>query len=212
MLLRLLLTTTLAVFAVSSSAQSTPERYQAGTHYFVLGTPQPAPADGKIEVVEAFSFACPACARFETHVQNWVRSMPAEARLELVPAQFNATWEMFARAYFAGVALGLDKQAHQAMFDAVHVQHSVKTLEDVAKVYARFGRSEAEFLAAAQSFAVNAKLARAKTLLPRYEIDGTPNVIVAGKYRVTDRSAGGQEKIFDVVNFLVAKEVAARKP
>ena len=43
-------------------------------------------------------------------------------------------------------------------------------------------------------------------LVPQWQIDGTPTVVVAGKYRVTGASAGGYDKVFDVVDFLVAKE------
>ena len=210
MLLRLLLTTTLALTAFAATAQTPVEPFQAGTHYFPIVPAQPVPGDGKIEVIEAFSFACGACAAFEPHVAKWLKTKPADVRFDLLPAQYNTTWEMFARGYYAAAALGLDKKGHQAVFDAVHVKRSVKTLDDLAKVYAQFGRSEADFLAAAKSFSVDAKLKRAKTVFPRYHIDGTPNVIVAGKYRVTGNSAGGQNRIFDVVDFLVAKERAAK--
>ena len=46
-------------------------------------------------------------------------------------------------------------------------------------------------------------------MVPKYGVDGTPSVVVAGKYRVTGQSAGGYDKVFDVVNFLVAREAAA---
>ena len=60
------------------------------------------------------------------------------------------------------------------------------------------------------SFAVETKISRSKTLVPKYNVDGTPTVVVNGKYRVTGASAGGYEKLFDVVNFLVAKESAGK--
>lgn len=209
MLFRLLLTTTLALSAFAVAAQSAPEPFQAGTHYFLIEPPQAGAGDGKVEVIEAFSFACGACAAFEPYVQAWKKTKPDHVRFELLPGQYNATWEMFARAYYAGVALGIDQKAHQAVFDAMHVQRSLRTLEDVAKVYAQFGRSEAAFLAAANSFAVNAKLKRANLLFPRLQIDGTPNLVVAGKYRITAKTAGSHARMWDVVNFLVAKERAA---
>ena len=210
MMLRGLLAFGLAFFGAESSGQSSVGPYQEGTHYFLISPAQPTITGDQIEVVEAFSFACGACARFDPYVQAWKEKMPADVRLVLMPAQFNESWTMFARAYYAGVALGLDQQAHQAVFDAVHLQRSVRTLEDVAAVYARFGRSAAEFIAVANSFAVNAKLAHAKTTLPRYQITGTPNLIVAGKYRITDKSAGGHDKMFAVVDFLIAQERAAK--
>jgi protein dithiol oxidoreductase (disulfide-forming) len=209
MMLRGLLAIGLALFGAQGSAQPAVGPYQEGTHYFLITPAQRTATGDQIEVVEAFSFACGACARFEPYVQAWRKKMPADVRLVLMPAQFNETWTMLARAYYAGLALGIDEQAHQAVFDAVHLQRSVRTLEDVAAVYARFGRTAEEFIAVANSFAVNAKLAHAKTTLPRYQITGTPNLIVAGKYRITDKSAGGHDKMFAVVDFLIAQERAA---
>ena len=59
-------------------------------------------------------------------------------------------------------------------------------------------------------FAVESKLARAADLNKRYRITSTPTVIVNGKY-VTDVSmAGSEDKLFEVINALVARETPAR--
>jgi thiol:disulfide interchange protein DsbA len=54
-------------------------------------------------------------------------------------------------------------------------------------------------------------LIKTDDLTKKYGVDGTPEFIVNGKYRVGPRSAGGYDKIFDVVDFLIAKERAAKK-
>ena len=91
------------------------------------------------------------------------------------------------------------------------VRRDVRNLEDIAKVYAKYGKTEQQFLDATKSFGVEMKINRTKQMVPRYGVDGTPTVVVAGKYRVTVGSAGSPEKVFDVVNFLVAKEASAKK-
>ena len=63
----------------------------------------------------------------------------------------------------------------------------------------------------ATSFAVETKVNRANQMVKAYGVDGTPTMVVAGKYRVTGASAEGYDKVFDVVNFLVAKELAQAK-
>lgn len=208
---RLLAAATLALVSMTACAQVAIERFQAGTHYFPVEPAQPTASGDKVEVIEVFSFACIHCAHFEPEVAKWKKKMPANAAFSYLPAVFNAQWETFARAYYAGEVLGIAEKAHQDVFDGVHVRRDVRNLEDVAKIYAKHGKTEQQFFDATKSFAVEMKLNRAKQMVPRYQVDGTPTVIVAGKYRITGTSAGGQDKVFDVVDFLVAKEAAAKK-
>lgn len=211
MLTRLLATAAFALVSVSACAQVGVEPYQAGTQYFLIDPPQPTSTGDKVEVVEVFSYACIHCAHFEPQVQAWKQKMPAQVAFTYMPAVFNPSWETFARAYYAGEVLGIADKAHQDLFDGVHVRRDVRNLEDIAKIYTKYGKTEQQFLDATKSFGVEMKINRAKQIIPRYGVDGTPSVIVAGKYRVTGGSAGGMEKVFDVVNFLIAKEIAAKK-
>lgn len=209
MLTRILAATVFAFAAVAASAQGT-ATYQVGTHYFPIDPPQPTSSGNKVEVLEVFSYACIHCAHFEPQVQAWKKKMPANAAFSYLPAVFNPSWEAMARAYYAGEVLGVADKAHQDIFDGIHVRRDVRNLEDIAKIYAKYGKTEQQFLDATKSFGVEMKLNRAKQMVPRYGVDGTPSVIVAGKYRITGASAGGLDKVFDVVNFLVAKESAAK--
>lgn len=199
----------LALLPALGLAQVAAPSFQEGVHYLKIDPPQPGTVNGKIEVVEAFSYACNACAAFEPHAASWRKTRPADVQFTLLPVQFNPTWEMFARAYYAAEALGIVEQGHQAMFDGVHVKRDLRTLEDVSKLYANYGKTAQQFLAATKSFGVEAKLKRAKLMAPRYQIEGTPTLIVAGKYRVTTKSAGSYPKMFEVANFLIARERAA---
>lgn len=209
MLRRLLTLAALALSPLMVHAQGAPALFQEGVHYLKLDQPQPGLVNGKVEVVEAFSYACNACAAFEPHAAAWRKKKPANVQFTLLPIQFNPTWEMFARAYYAAEALGIAEKAHQAMFDGVHIKRDLRTLEDVSKLYAQYGKTAQEFIAATKSFGVEAKVKRAKALAPRYQIEGTPTLIVAGKYRITTKSAGTYPKMFEVADFLVAREQAA---
>ena len=85
------------------------------------------------------------------------------------------------------------------------------TLEDIAQWYTQFGVTKDAFLSAAKSFAVNTKINRSKAMVPRWGVAGTPTVIVNGKYRFDVSSAGGHQNIAELIDFLVAKERAAKK-
>lgn len=202
----------LAVLAAPAAlAQGLLEKYQAGTHYFPIQPAQATTAPkGKVEVVEVFSYACIHCATFQSEVNDWKKSLPANASFSLMPAAWNPSWEMVARAYYASEALGIVDKTHDAFFNAIFIDKiPFATLQDIASWYTKFGVTEQAFLDAANSFTTNTRIQRSKQMVPKYGVDGTPSVVVAGKYRVTGGSAGGYDKVFDVVDFLVAREAAA---
>ena len=106
--------------------------------------------------------------------------------------------------------MGLLDKTHSALFNALHVERRpVRSVEDVAAFYADYGTTQDEFMAAMQSFAVNAKIARAQQVVPRYGVEGTPSMIVNGKYRVMSPVQGGFPRMLEVVDALIAKERAA---
>jgi len=201
-------------------AQALP--YEVGKQYFLVEPPQPTTTGDKIEVLEVFSYACPACNAFQT-IANKVKSdLPPNAQMAYLPAAFrpDEDWPVFQRAFFAAQALGLVEKTHDAMFDAVWKEGSLKitdpvshkvvqplpTIEDVAKFYAKYGVTAEDFVGTAKSFAVNAKIKRADAEIKAYGVDSTPTIIVNGKYRLNAQSAGGWDKVPALVTYLVNLE------
>lgn len=197
--------------APAAFAQNMVERFQEGNQYFVIEPAQPTAPDA-VEVTEVFSYACIHCANFHGAVAQWKKNMPAGAKFTELPAAWNPAWEMLARVFYTAEALGVLDKTHKAFFDAIHVERKAfANLDEVAQWYATNGGVKAaDFIATANSSGVNIKVNRSKQLVPRYGVDGTPAIVVAGKYRVTGSSAGGWDQVFEVVNFLVAREAAAR--
>ena len=193
--------------AVACHAQ--PTLYQEGTHYFKVDPAQPTNTPGKVEVVEVFSYACIHCAHFEPIVAAWKKTASKQVSFSYMPAIFNPSWEAFARAYYAAEALGIIGKTHQATFDAIFVQKkTMQSMDQIAEFMAAYGKPADEILKAMNSFAVEMKITRAKKQVLAYQIDGTPSVIVAGKWRVTGQSAGTIENMFKVVDYLVQLEAA----
>ncbi len=198
----------LPVAAVSAQTAETP---QAGREYAVIEPAQTiAPASGRIEVAEVFAYTCIHCARFEPVLKAWKARQPEHVQVVAVPMAFGGVAEAYARAYYAAEAMGVLDRTHQALFDAVHVQQrQFRSAEDIAAFVAEQGVDKATFLSTMNSFAVNAKIARAKQVVPRWGVEGTPSLVVAGKYRVLGGARGGFEGMLDTVDFLVARERAA---
>ena len=130
-----------------------------------------------------------------------------------MPAIFSAQWEPYARAFYTAQSLGVLDQTHQALFDALHRDHlPMRTIDDLATFYAQHGVDRTRFLAESASFEVESKLTRAREIVTADGVDGTPTIVVNGKYRVTGASAGGYPQLIELVDWLVKKEHDAAKP
>jgi len=203
-------------------------KWVEGKNYFRIDPVQPTSTPAKIEVTEVFSYGCPFCYQFNGLVEQLAKDLPRGAVMTYTPASFrpDENWPMLQRAYYTAQALGVDKQSHDAMFDAVNKtgelgtydrnagkpkpQSAWPTLDDVAKLYTKFGIKPEEFVATANSFTINTKMKRADELVRAYEVDGTPAIIVNGKYRLTPTSAGGYPQAIELTQWLVSKEAAGK--
>jgi protein dithiol oxidoreductase (disulfide-forming) len=212
-------------FGLCSGAQGA-SSWEQGTNYFLIDPPQAtAAAPGKIEVTEVFSYACPACNHFYPVVDRLKASLPANAELDFIAAGFrpDEDWPMFQRAYYAAQILGLDKRTHAAMFDAIwktgelavedprtqRLKLPAPSIQDAAAFYARAtGIKPETFLATANSFGVDTRMRQADQRVRDYRVEGTPTIIVNGRYRLDVQSAGGPEQVIELVKWLVAKESA----
>jgi|SRR5690554_2764443 thiol:disulfide interchange protein DsbA len=206
MLKKMLLTMSLSLFATLSWAQE----YREGEHYFALPQPVKTVADDKVEVVEAFGYACPHCNTFEPLLGHWRKQQADDVAFVGLPVVFGRSWEPLARAYYVAELSDKVEETHQAMFDAIHLQRKRFTSVDaLADFYAPLGIAPEEFNKLYNSFAVNMKLKQGDSKLRGYEIDGVPAMVVNGKYRVTAASAGGHKQMLEVVDYLVERERTA---
>lgn len=210
--------------AFATLGHAADQAFEAGKHYFPVEPAQPTSTGDKIEVIEVFSYACPACNAFQPTMQKLKAALPANAQLIYLPAAFrpDEDWPVFQRAFYAAQALGIADKTHDATFDAVWkddgtlrisdatTRRPVKAMpkiEDVGAFYAsKFGIKSEDFVGAANSFAINTKMKRADALIKVYGVDSTPTLIVNGKYRLTASSAGGIDKVVPLVKYLVEKE------
>jgi protein dithiol oxidoreductase (disulfide-forming) len=217
---RTLLFALLVLFVVEARAAAWTE----GQDYYLItpaqGTGVPA---GKVEVLEVFSYGCPACNSFQPTMQLLKKSLPPNAQLAFLPAAFSAPedWPMFQRAWFAAQALGIAERTHQQMFDAVwktgelatvDSEHRLKspqpTIEQAARAYARWTGVKAEdFLAMARSFTVDGRMRAADEQVLTMQVPGTPCIVVNGRYRIAD-SIHSPAILIPLVRFLVEKDTA----
>jgi protein dithiol oxidoreductase (disulfide-forming) len=204
------------------------QTWTEGVNYFpVVPVQHTSVPPGKVEVAEIFSYACPFCAQLNPLIQQLKKSLPANAQMVFVPASFipSEDWPMFQRATCTAQTLGIFDKTHDAMFDAVwktgelaisdpnthRLKSPLPTIEDAAHYYNHVsGIPVDKFLDAAKSFAVDTQMRRDDALIIAYHVDGTPSLIVNGKYRITGQSAGGMDKMIELTKWLVAKELKGK--
>ena len=187
--------------------------YEAGRDYFPIEPAQPTASGEQIEVIEVFGYPCIHCAHAAPEVSKWRQTQQKDVRFELLPAVFGGVWEAYARAYYTAETMGVVDRTHDRLFEVLHTERRpIRNMEDVAAFYAEFGVDKEAFLATLTSFPVNAKIAEATRRVPAYGVEGTPSMIVNGKYRVM--SPGGEdgfEKMLLIVDWLVQREREAKK-
>ncbi|MEO7066181.1 MAG: thiol:disulfide interchange protein DsbA/DsbL [Rhodanobacter sp.] len=196
------------LFTSACTAQSsTPAPYTEGNEYVTLPAPyQRYSKSGKVEVAEVFSYGCIHCAEFAPIADQMRKSLPKGVEFKLVPAVFSAEWLPFARAYYAANQLGVVPQTHLQLFAAKFGQHyPISSMNELGDFYARQGVNRADFMRIATSPEATAKLKADYALIQKWQVDGTPSVIVDGKYKVT--GVHSLQEMAAVTEWLVKREL-----
>lgn len=210
--MRFRLSLLLALLVPFAAASAAPDAPVEGTDYHVIegGTPF-APLAGKIEVVEIFGYWCHHCADFQPKVDAWKAKLPKDVRFTYLPLP-NGSDDPFARAFFASQAAGALARTHDATYVAIHDEHTLPrnpTADELAAFYAQRGVDGKKVRALMDSPAVIAKLAPARDFAMRSGLEGTPTLVINGKYRI---DGGTHEDRLRVANHLIARERAAKTP
>ena len=188
--------------------------YSEGQHYHRLVPTQPTVGGAdKVEVAEVFWYGCPHCFNFESAINSWAESVPANARFIRIPAVWNPLARLHGRLYYTEEVLARNDTLadaagfHAAVFVEFHRKANRLTSEDaIQRLFERFGVSQDDFLSTWNSFEVNQKVRVADDLVRRYNVTGVPAMVVNGKYRTGASDAGSYPKLLEVVDELIERE------
>jgi thiol:disulfide interchange protein DsbA len=163
-------------------------------------------ASGKIEVLEFFWYGCPHCYDIEPEMEEWLSKQSA-VDFRLVPAPLNEKWAVHSHFYYAAEALGVLDKLHKPLFDAMHKEKKrlfdKQSLIDFA---VRQGVDREAFTDAWNSFSVFVKVQQARKLGKRFQLTGVPTIGINGQYKTSASLAGSTEKMFQVMDELIAEE------
>jgi thiol:disulfide interchange protein DsbA len=184
--------------------------FDEGIDYRVIADPARAEPGEDVEVLELFWYGCPHCYHLEPSIKAWLETKPDGVSFRRMPAAASPRWVPHAKAYYAAEQLGVLDKLHEPLFKALHDERRrVLTDEQIIAFAAEQGIDEEKFRAAYNSFPVDMQVRKSGELVRRYNIDGVPAVVVNGKYVTSATQTGGNARMFQVIDYLAAKEAAA---
>ena len=197
----------LAVFFLSAHINFAFAGFVAGEDYVVLDKPVKTVTEDKVEVRELFWYHCPHCFNLEPMVDRWLKTLPSSAKFIRQPAVFSERWENGAIFYYVLEQLNEVNRLHGKLFDAIHL-HKTPLIdqEDFVDWMADHDVDRKRANNAFKSFSVRIKLNKSKSNTIKYKVTGVPTFVVNGKYWVDSKRAGGEERLFQVLDYLIQKE------
>ena len=181
--------------------------YQAGKHYQVLANPATTEDPSKIEVMEVFWYGCSHCYQFEPIIARWKDTIAADVHFARTPAVWRPVMRTHAQVYYATQVLNAPDAIQDDIFALLAESPSLEDQERFASIFERHGIAREDYLKAVNSFGVKSKVSQGeKRASKHYKIQGTPEIIVNGKYRISGRMAGGQAAMLSVADYLIDLE------
>ncbi len=186
---KLIMTGTLLVGSLIGAAQ-------AQTYETINPPVAPIYDPNKIEVVEIFSYACPACYMFEGYFEPWREAQKNVEDVEVItlasPGQ--ALWTLYAQAFYTLEAMNELERGHEAFFKAIHEDKQRFINEkQIADFMATQGIDKEKFLKTWNGFSAKSSFNRAADLIGnQYRVNFTPAVVVDGRYLLSANSANSR--------------------
>lgn len=202
---------TLFAGALLLSGTALAKPFEEGLQYVPI-QPQPPMATGdEVEVLEFFWYGCPHCRDFEPAVSKWAAGLPANVKFTQMPVMFGGAADLHAQVYYALQGMGELQRLHSKLFEAINSGgRKLRSRDEVDAFLKENGVDMAKFSDAMNSFAVAAKVNRARSLMRRYGIRSVPALVVDARYR-SGSGFGSYEEMTEVVDHVVDKVLAQRK-
>lgn len=190
---------------------ATAKPFEEGVQYVPI-QPQPAVGSGdQVEVIEFFWYGCPHCKDFEPAVMKWSVNLPDNVTFTQMPVMFGGPADLHAQVYYALQGIGEQQRMHEKFFHAMHEEkRKLRTRDAVDAFLQENGVDMDKYREAMNSFAVAAKVNRARALMRRYGIRGVPALVVDGRYR-SGNGFRSYEEMTEVVDHVVDKVLMQRK-
>ncbi len=150
-------------------------------------------------VIEFFAYQCPHCYKLEEHLQAWKKSKADDVNFIAVPTDLGREqFTVFVVSHYIAERLGVLDQIKPKLFAIIHEQ---KQINNILQLFTEAGLNEADVKKAFEDTEkTRQSLVDGFELMKRYKISGVPKVLVNYQYQIDVTTAGGYDKVFDVVD------------
>ena len=189
--------------ALAASAQA---ELVEGKDYTVLSKPLPQLQSGKIEVTEFFGYFCVHCYHLEPVMQKHSKKWASDTYLRPLHVVWQPEMMGLARVAAAVNSSNMKYQANLPIFRAFYEEKINLADSATFKKWAAAQTSfdGAKLIAAYDSFGNQAQAKQMADLTVEMNIEGTPTIIVGGKYMM--RFSGGDWNVsMNKVDEMIAK-------
>ena len=204
-------TVTIAVAATLSIGVVAQEQYQEGVHYDAIEPAIHTGVSDRVVITEFFSYGCGHCYNFEPLLESFESRLPDGVVVQRNPVIWNnnAGMKLLAKTYYAVEVLDVFEPVHGAVFNTIHRQRKrLSSPEAVRAIFVENGVEAKDFDRAFGSFGIDSMVRQAAAQTEGARVQGTPSLMVNGKYRIDTRQAGSQANMLKIAAFLADKELA----
>lgn len=162
---------------------------------------QPIATGDRIEVIDFFFYGCQYCNELNPKLERWrQRGKPADVVFRRMPVVRHDSWIPLAKTYYTLEAMGEVDRLHNAVYHGYHIEDLYMSQEKVISEWAgKNGLDRDKFMAIYRSDETRQKVDKARKATVDYDIQGTPSLVVDGKY-LTD---GSSSKTIDILDRMV---------
>jgi len=197
-----------ALLLAGATASSAAE---LGKDYQLLNPAQPADSK-KIEVLEFFFYGCSHCYDLHKLLSLWEKVVQKDVELTYVPTIYRENMEPMARTFYALESMGQVSKLHDALYRAWNVDNiDLREEAAISGFVATKGVDRAKFSATYNSFSMQSKVTRAKQMVRSYRIEGTPTIVVDGKYLITGLHPADSIRVLNEVIAIARKARSGKK-
>lgn len=165
---------------------------------------QPVESGERIEVIDFFFYACTYCNDLLPHLERWQKRNSAEVVFRHVPVVRHDSWAPLAKTYYTLEAMGEAERLHSMVYRSYHIEELSMSQDKVIAEWAeKHGLDREKFMTIYRSDEIRQKVERTRKMTMDYDIQGTPSIVVDGRYLTSTSMTPSIPQVIPVLDGLV---------
>ncbi len=178
--------------------------YLLGVHY--TETSEVSLIDSKplTDIAVFFSYPCFPCYEFNDVLNEWLAADSSDISVSYFPVTWSETNLHFAKVFYTSEMLGMELNAHQQLFDALHKgNQALIDVPSLVRFFVSMGVPGDRFVAAFNSATTVDRVRDAIRFNQEFAIQSAPILIVDCHYRISPNDSVDQQDMLKVAKYLI---------